>query len=217
MSEVSESSVESTESDLSTQETPDQTPTEGDTRQDRKFTNDLHRFKKESRDMKAENERLKAEMDKMKQTSLVSQSRYKEAFENSQQEVEDLRSKLERNSNVYFNSLKASALRTEAMKAGIREEALTDLDLLDTSDVEVEVTNQGNTHISGQKEFVDQLKAVRPHWFKTKQTLNVNTDLPTHSDVGTTPKELKPIDILAMQKENPKKYREYMAKRFKRS
>lgn len=206
--------VENTET-LEVEETETQ-ETETPTRGEKKFQNDLFRWKKEAKTTREENEALKEQMKQMEQKTLLGQSKYKEAFENSQKEIEELKNKLDRNTNAYFSTLKNSAIKTEALKSGIREEALQDLALLDTSDVEVEVTNLGNTNVRGQSEFIQQLKAARPHWFTTKTSINFNENLPNNENVEVKDKELKPLDILKLQKENPKKYRELMHKRLRR-
>ena len=77
---------------------------------------------------------------------------------------------------------KFSAIREAALAAGIRKEAVSDLELLDLSEVQIETTSTGRINIIGADKTVDRLKTLKPHWFGNKGN-KVNSDIP---DVQTS-------------------------------
>lgn len=177
-----------------------------------KWKHDLHRFKSEAKDAKARAEALEKQLKEREESSLREKGRYKELYEAREQEVNQLKDQVSKSKDVFFNTLKRAEIEKAAMKMGIRKEALYDLDLLDKSDVEVETTDRGNVNILGAEEFVNEIKATRPHWFQDMGAPVVNTANPNYAG----PKQYSATELLELQRTNPQKYKEEIAKRLKR-
>ena len=60
---------------------------------------------------------------------------------------------------------KMSAIREAAIKAGVLESALEDIDFLDWSGVQVETTSTGRLNVLGVDDAVKRIKTLKPHWF----------------------------------------------------
>ena len=85
--------------------------------------------------------------------------------------------------NVTY-ATKYSAVKDAALKLGLRQEALADLDLVDLEDVLIERTSTGRTNVLGTEKFVQGLKASRPHWFGGNN-LNINATNPQARQVAS--------------------------------
>jgi len=70
--------------------------------------------------------------------------------------------------NSYLNDRKFSTVKEACSKAGLRPEALADLELIDLADVVVETTSTGKINVLGSDKFAERLKTLRPHWFTDK-------------------------------------------------
>lgn len=110
--------------------------------------------------------------------------------------------------NYFVQEKKLETIKREAMKAGIREEAIHDLDILDTSMIEIETTSTGKINVLNADQFVENLKSTRPYWFKAQNAPNINTNMPS-ANMQT---KMTPTDLLKLQKSNPTEYTKYMQK-----
>ncbi len=72
---------------------------------------------------------------------------------------------------------KFSAVREAALKSGILESALDDLEMLDFKEVAIETTSMGRINVIGADRFVSELKLKKPHWFGGKGS-KVNSNSP---------------------------------------
>ena len=179
-----------------------------DTREDRRAKHDFLRYKQEAREAKERNETLLREIETLKEKSLLEKQNYKELYENEKMKTAKFQEETQRTRETFFGSLKKQQIKQEAMKMGIREEALSDLDLLDSSTVITETTSNGNVNILGAQEFVEQLKDSRPYWFKQQGAPTINGNVPSYNR-----KSLTASDLLKLQMENPAKYREEIMRR----
>jgi hypothetical protein len=206
MEQVQEQSQEQPE----TQAVPEQE--EQGTREERRAQHDFLRFKHEARELKEQNAKLQRAIEEQKENQMRQQEQWKELYEREKEKSSALQSRNDEIQNSFFGSLKSKEIEREAVKLGIRSEALRDLDILDTSYVITETTSQGNVNIVGAAEFVERLKQDRPYWFQQKTNTNINSGNPTFDG----PKKYSASDLLQLQKENPAEYQKQMQKRLGR-
>jgi len=186
----------------------DQNESEGKNRAEVRQERDFFKWKKESRELKEQNEKLLNEINTLKEKSLVEKQNYKELYEHEKQKTERLVSENEDVKKTFFGSLKQQEIQKEAIKQGIRDEAIQDLNLLDSSLVETETTSQGVVNILGATEFIEKIKESRPYWFKQSGPPTINT-----GNVNYQKKELTASDLLKLEKDNPALYRAELLKR----
>ena len=158
-------------------------------------------------------EKLEAQkrLGEIEEAKLREQNQWKELAEKFKKEKESVAGEFDTFKDYFVKEKKYSAIQQEAIKAGIREEALNDLSLLDSSDtVQIETTSTGKVNVLGTKEFVENLKTIRPHWFKNATPPRINTASPEYS---AEKKELSVSDILKLQKTNPVEYNRIMRER----
>ena len=175
---------------------------------------DMFKYKNELRVLQEERESLLAEKRKMEEMSLKEQQKYKELYERKEQEAGELKSKLTSVSEAIVEDKKFRALEKEALNLGLRSEALNDLRNLDTSSVIVESNDNGNVSVLGAKEFVESLKRERGFWFSDNTAPKVNNTTP---GLDVSEKRLSSVELVALQKKDPKAYKEEMNKLFKRN
>lgn len=181
-----------------------------ESREERRAQHDFLRFKQEARKLAEENEKLRNQLQSIEQQNLISQNRFKEAYEMEMRKREELEGQLTETKKTFWNGLKYQEIKSQALKAGIRPEAIDDLSLYDASEVEVETTSHGNANILGAREFIEKLKITRPYMFQDNRPPNVNNATPMESKQ----KEFSAFDLLKMQKENPAKYRQLMQEKY---
>lgn len=154
-----------------------------------KVLNDMHKFKNAARDYEQRLEQKDMdslrEKEDYKKLAETYESKYREADE----QVKTLKSS-------FMDDRKYAAIREEAIKQGIRQEAIDDLDLQSFDSVMLETTSTGRMNVLGVDVAVKDLKARKPHWFG-KATPVVNTSSPEvkFSSGG----DITPQDILKAQ------------------
>lgn len=111
-------------------------------------------------------------------------NQFKELLEAREAELTELKTKDKVKDKVIADTLKYSAVQEMAVKAGIRKEALKDLDLVALEDVQIETTSTGRMNVLGADKFVDRLKASRPHWFGAAGAPRINGGLPGAGEGG---------------------------------
>lgn len=129
--------------------------------------NDMHKYKKELL-------KLKEEKDSEKTARMKEQNQWKELAEAKEREAAEAREKSERLQMSYLSEKKYGALKSSCSALGLRPEALSDLEMLDLSEVQIETTSTGKINVLGAEKFAERLKATKPHWFLDKQTPTVN-------------------------------------------
>lgn len=173
-----------------------------------KVLKELHQHKASARTATEQLEQRKIEDMKKNQQYEALANEYKEKLERAEAEKKRI---IESD----IQSRKYNAVKDSAVRAGIRKEALSDLDLVAMDNVVVETTSTGKINILGADRFVESLKAAKPHWFSSPQAPSVNTD-GVRVDGGAGP--ITPQMILAAETEGRKtgdmsKYRE-LSKKF---
>jgi hypothetical protein len=125
---------------------------------------------------KARRKELETAEAKRKEDALKAENKWKEIAESKEKEANEAKERADKLSNSYVNDRKFSAVEAAAMKLGLRPEAVSDLEGLDLSDLEVETTSTGKINVQGAAKFAERLKASKPHWFaEAKGDPNVNT------------------------------------------
>ena len=119
---------------------------------------------------------LEKQLNQRKESDLKQNQQWEELATAREKENADLKGQIEGLTNSIVSDKKLSALRTEALKHGIRNEALDDLDAFDFSEVSV-IQENGQYKTLGAKKAIERLKTLRPFWFSDK-ALNVNSGNP---------------------------------------
>lgn len=120
------------------------------------------------------NRELEARIGEIESNSLKEKNDFKGLYERTDAENKTLKKQLEDQSKWIVQTQQFNAVKTEAQKAGLRSEALDDLDMIDMKGVKVEVTSSGRYIVSGAKERVESLKTEKPHWFTQAAPPTVN-------------------------------------------
>ena len=132
------------------------------------------------RDLQKYKGRVK-ELEDAQEQSRISKMREKEQWQDLSSEWQQKAEKHEAENKTLKDSMvydkKYSAVREFALKAGLRNEALRDLELIDFDDVEVEYTSTGRVNVLNAERAVERIKSSRPHWFGNRRT-NVNSNEP---------------------------------------
>lgn len=168
-----------------------------------RLQNDLFKEREEKR--KA-NEELK----KIKDEDLKKNNDYKAFAESKEKEATEYKDKYERLNSSIDDQAKMNAVKTAAIKLGLVDGALDDLDTIDFKDVIVERTSTGKLNVIGANSAADRLKVQKPHWFGNKPP-NINPNAPTVINAGgkVTEKELQELEKEAVKTGD---YKAYQAK-----
>lgn len=135
------------------------------------------RIKKDMLKYKDENAQLRAQLEAAKLNSHKEKEDWKSVAEHHEQQANEYKTKYTGLQQALVNEKKVSALRSEAIKAGINPQSLPDLELLDFDEVSIETTSTGKILVSGQDRAIAKLKTMRPHWF-TNSVPSVNPATP---------------------------------------
>lgn len=121
------------------------------------------------------NRELEARIGEIESNSLKEKNDYKSLYERSETSKKELEQKLKDQSSWIVQTQQFNEVKAAAVAAGLRKEALDDLDMIDMKGVEVETTSTGRFIVKGAKERVESLKNEKPHWFTTTTPPVVNT------------------------------------------
>jgi hypothetical protein len=128
---------------------------------------DMHKFKSRASDLESKLNAIEEERLREKQDFKALADKYKAEAEANGGKLREVNALIER-------SQKFSTLERVAVEAGIRPEAIDDLESLDLKDLQLETTSNGRFMVNGAKEFVDDLKSRKPHWFRKDKLPTVN-------------------------------------------
>lgn len=126
---------------------------------------------------KAERKRLADELENQRITELTKKQKWEEIAKIREQERDDYKQKHDGLIGSLVAEKKFGALKEAGLKAGIRPEALPDLELLDFDEVSVEHTSNGKILVTGALQAIANLKTLKPHWFSSKPA-TVNSQSP---------------------------------------
>lgn len=170
---------------------------------------DLHSTKSKYKELEEKIRSFEDEKENLKVKSLKEKEEWQKLAEIRENEAKELKKKLDTNAHTTSNYFKRSEVRQLAIKNGIRDSALEDIDLLPLDEVVVETTNTGKINVLGADKFVDRLRTTRPHWFQDKSDPKVATSTPS----TTKPSKVDAKDVVKLYKEGKMaEYNEAMSK-----
>ncbi len=172
------------------------------------FKRDMIRYKMERNQEREEKAQLMQKVKELEEQRLSEIGDYKKLWENEKNLRVQKEQENEQIYSGYSREKKFAAVEREALKLGIRPEALEDLSLMELDSVIVEGTTTGRTNVLGAEEFVQSLKQKRPYWFATGKMPHLDTGNPGMAE----PKTMTAADILKLQKTDPAAYKREMQK-----
>ena len=161
MSEQTESTSTEESTTTSTNENTESTQTEAklvSKEAYEKVMADMHKYKKQLKEFEAKNKEAEMKVLKEKQE-------WQKIAELKEQEAKEALEQKERMTKAIVTDKKLSAIREAALKHGVLESALEDMDFLDWSSVQVETTSTGRINVLGVEDAVKRVKTLKPHWF----------------------------------------------------
>ena len=170
----------------------------------KRVKDDLFKQKQRAQELEDENKRLKEE-------KLRASKNWEEIAKMREQEAQEAKTRLKGYEDALVEKEKIMALRAEAIKAGIHQNSISDLDLLDFPEIDIETTSNGKIIVHGAAQAVAALKQKRPHWFTAKPA-SVNPATP--ETISGTATKMTVSDVVKLQKvyqqnaskENKQKY-----------
>jgi hypothetical protein len=142
---------------------------------------DLHKYKSQLRDIETKSEAQREQL-------LKDNKEFEKLAMVYKQKLEETDSKFKKAQEAIVLDKKFGALKEAAMKAGIRQEAIQDLESLNMDRVEVETTSTGRVNVLGVEGLIENLKMSRPHWFGATKT-TVAGGVPNITQGGLVSKE----------------------------
>jgi len=128
---------------------------------------DMHANKRRADEAEA---RLKA----IETDSLEKGQQYKTLWEQEKKKREEAEVEAKKTLGWAMNTHRFGEVKAKALQAGLRKEAVNDLELIDMEDVPVETTSSGRFIANGVNEKVERIKADKPHWFTQPSPPNIN-------------------------------------------
>lgn len=145
-------------SDSDNQKTPDDSTKVVPWNNHRRALDDMHKFKKR-------NVELETKLGEIEDQRLREKEDYKSLAEKYKADAVKYKAEAEQTTSAFVDTQKFSEVKSIALANGLRAEAVNDLDLLKLDAVELETTSSGRFNVSGAKDFVENLKRDKPHWF----------------------------------------------------
>lgn len=166
------------------------------------------KYKQEIAQMREQMGKLQQSIGEKEEQTLREQHKWQELAEKYKSDLEQTKNQFTDFKGQMVNYEKSNAVKQAALKAGIMQESLEDLELLDLEGVEIETTSTGRLLVNGAEDFVESLKERRPHWFRNTNKPNLNNDFSNDFKEKT----YSMTDIIKLQKENPAEYKKQMQK-----
>jgi len=170
-----------------------------------RFKNDMNRWKDEAR-------KNADELKKLKDQDLKEKENWKEFAQAKEKEADDWKTKYNTQNNAILERAKVSKVREEALKLGLVETAVDDLETLELKDVIVEFTSTGRTSVIGAKAAAERIKSIRPHWFSENKVPNVNGSMPQVKPGQVGKVTFEELDRLQKAAKESGDYKEYQKK-----
>ena len=167
-------------------------------------------YKEKVAKLESENIKLRGAIDEREKKSLLETENYKVLYEGEAEKRQVAEAEKDKVINSFKIDRKQSAIKEEAIKLGIRDEAINDINFFDSESVIIETTDQGNLNIIGAKEHVEKLKTDKPYMFKDSIPPNINNGAP----VGSGSTEWSASKILEMERTKPAEYNKYMKSKY---
>jgi len=154
---------------------------------------EMHKYKGEARDLTSASAAEKEQL-------LRAGGKWEEIATLKSKELEDANTRYTAIQKSLVDNKKFSALKDAAMKAGVRPEAMTDLELVSMDSLQVETTSTGRVNVLGVQAEIDRIKLTRPHWFGGAKT-TINGGIPSVNNPGglVTKEELIKLSVEAQK------------------
>ena len=165
-------------------------------------------YQKKINELAAQNEELVRKLKDDEDKKLAETNQYKELCEREKKKREMAEEAEKKLKHSYINNFKMDAIKRAALKGGIQEAAVEDIDRFDHNGVEVEYTSSGNINIIGVDEYVNSLKEKKSYLFKKINAPIINNQSP-NSNVTS----MSIDDLLKLEQTDPAKYREALKAR----
>lgn len=127
---------------------------------------------------KARRQELEAKLKSVEERELESSKQWETLAKRREDEVKALEQRLNSQTEAIIMDRKMSVVREAALRAGLRREALEDLELQELRGITVETTSQGRINVHGADSFVQDLKTRKPWWFSSNDAPAVNSSAP---------------------------------------
>lgn len=138
-------------------------------------------FRKIQEELRKARDEVKHAKETLKNVDLEqmkAQERWKEISELREKEANEYKDKYEGLNKAVNTDKKMNAIRLAAQDAGIRREAVDDLELYDFPEVFIETTSTGRSQVIGAKEAIENLKVKKPFLFE-KRSSSLNSGSPS--------------------------------------
>lgn len=145
---------------------------------------------------------LQTQLDGLQSKGLEDSKQWETLAKQRADKIKELETQLTNTNKSILDRDRFSAVKDACLKAGLRPDAVQDLDIVDLSPVQVEATNKGRTIVHGADDFAAKLKAARPYWFSDAPP-NVNTSAPRLGPDGAL-KKISLDDVKAAEAEYKK-------------
>ena len=127
----------------------------------------LENERKEKKTLQGSLTKLTADIEGLRKANHKAQGDFKALYEDSEKKAGELQGKYDKLKTSVFHTARVGKVKEEALKLGLRQEALSDIEDLDLEELEVAVGDNSIISVNGAKEFTDRLKKVKGHWFKS--------------------------------------------------
>ena len=131
-------------------------------------------LKKQLSEFKTKTKEYETQSKQQQEASMRQKEEWQKLAELKETEAKEYKTKFDGLQQSLIVEKKYNALKNEAVKLGLRQEAISDLELVDLSDIQIESTSTGKMNVLGAEKYAERLKAIRPHWFGGNAP-NVNT------------------------------------------
>lgn len=91
---------------------------------------------------------------------------WQKVAETAEKERDEWRGKFENVNKAYVETKKFEAVKEQASKLGLLPEAMNDIEALEFQEVAVAIDSHGRFMVSGADHAANNLKKIRPHWFR---------------------------------------------------
>lgn len=119
--------------------------------------------------------KLSGELDQIKKSGLKGSENFKQLAETYEAENKTLKTENESLKSNFHHTLRVGAVKEAAMKLGLRNEALKDLEFMEMDTLEIDTKESGVMEVKGVDSWAGDLKKIRPHWFNQGKAPVVNT------------------------------------------
>lgn len=136
---------------------------------------------------------LKQELDGLKKSGMKGDQKWQELAQTYESENSELKKQVSTKESAFIGYLSNARVKEEALKLGLRPEAVGDIDSLDFDEVQVAIEGS-RYNVKGAEVAAQNLKKLRPHWFKDEKAPNFNPGAngggaPTQSETLAQAKE----------------------------